>query len=346
MIALDQPNFATTGVGSVPFDDPNEVVDLIRDHFSIPYWPQLSAARPTEDMAIQYTEFLPLIRVDLAKRELRLDEEADRAQALAGFYEKVFAGDPAAFAISPEYGSGLHALLDVADDCPGEFLKGQVVGPFTLAAVIRDHEGRTAVGDLELVEALAQGLAMNAVWQTNAFAAHGKKTIVFFDEAYLSGFGSAFTPIAREDVVRVLSEAFALVRSQADTLIGIHCCGNTDWAMLIETGADIINLDSHGFGQSFLLYPEAVTEFYDRGGVVAWGAVPTLTYTGRETAPELWSILADQLSGLVKLGLPADRIARQALLTPACGTTTLSPEAARHIHQLTPQVAEMARDWA
>jgi len=57
-----RPHFAATGVGTVPFDDPNQALDLIWKSCSIPYWPQLSAARPAEDMDIQYTEGLPLIR--------------------------------------------------------------------------------------------------------------------------------------------------------------------------------------------------------------------------------------------------------------------------------------------
>ncbi|MBU0515437.1 MAG: hypothetical protein KJ621_11750, partial [Proteobacteria bacterium] len=150
-----RPHFAVTGVGSVPFDDPNEAVDLIREYCTIPYWPQLSAARPAEDMAIQYTEGLPLIKVDLNHRSLSVDKDVDRADALAGFYEKVFAGASEAFAISEEFGSGLYAFLRRLETDPPSmgWVKGQVVGPFTLASVLRHADGRNALSDPELLDA-------------------------------------------------------------------------------------------------------------------------------------------------------------------------------------------------
>jgi hypothetical protein len=356
-----RPHFAATGVGTVPFDDPNQALDLIWRSCSIPYWPQLSATRPAEDMDIQFTEGLPLIRVDLAKRELRLDEQADRAGALAEFYEKVLAGAADEFAISPEFGAGLQAFLRRLEiDPPASgWVKGQVVGPFTLASAVRDASGKAIVHDSELLEAAAQGLAMKAIWQVRKFAGLGLESIVFFDEPILSGFGSAFSALQRDQVIRVLSDMFEAVRAQVEVLIGVHCCGNTAWSMLVETGLDIINIDSHGYGQSLLLYPKALADLYARGGLVAWGAIPTLNYTGDETAAGLWDGLREILDGVAGQGVDQTQVSDQALITPACsliaahslitpacGMATRTGPAAEHIHRLLVEVADLARQWS
>ncbi len=356
-----RPHFAATGVGTVPFDDPNQALDLIWESCSIPYWPQLSAARPAEDMDIQYTEGLPLIGVDLANRELRLNEETDRANALAEFYEKIMAGAFEEFAVSPEYGAGLHAFISRLETDPpaSGWVKGQVVGPFTLASAVLDASGKAIVHDQEMLEAIAQGLAMKAVWQVKKFEDLGQKSIVFFDEPILSGFGSAFSTLDRGQVTQVLSDMFDAVRGQVDVEIGVHCCGNTDWSMLVETGLDIVNVDSHGYGQSLLLYPQALSKLYARGGLVAWGAIPTLNYTGEETSAGLWDRLHEILDGVAGQGVDQSKvsdqalitpacslIAAQSLITPACGMATRAQAAAERIHQLLSQVADLARQWS
>ncbi|MBU1740976.1 MAG: hypothetical protein KKC37_05470, partial [Proteobacteria bacterium] len=189
-------------------------------------------------------------------------------------------------------------------------------------------------------------------WQVRKFEEMGQRAIIFFDEPFLTGFGSAFTTLDRGEVIRVLSETFAAVRQHVEVKIGVHCCGNTDWSMLVETGLDIVNLDSHGFGQSLLLYPEALSDLYARGGLVAWGAIPTLNYTGEETAAGLWTMLKEHLSRLADSGPKQEVVARNSVLTPACsvitpacGMASCSAPAAGHIHRLCAEVAELAKAW-
>ena len=159
--------------------------------------------------------------------------------------------------------------------------------------------------------------------------------MIFFDEPALSGFGSAFTPISRERVLALLGASFEEARGRADMVIGVHCCGNTDWSLLVDAGADVLNLDSEGFGQHLLLYPESVNTLLERGGAVAWGAVPTAEYKGNETAEGLWAALHELLKAMEDKGVPHDLLASQALVTPACGMGTLTEDQARHILELT-----------
>ena len=82
------PRFRASGIGSVPFDRPEEILDLILERVpEIPFWPQLSRRSPWEDMVLQFSPGLPALKVDLEDRRVKVDPGADRAQALTAFYE-------------------------------------------------------------------------------------------------------------------------------------------------------------------------------------------------------------------------------------------------------------------
>ena len=61
--------------------------------------------------------------------------------------------------------------------------------------------------------------------------------------------------------------------------LGIHCCGNTDWSLLLNAPIDILSFDSYGYFESLRLYDRALAQYLARGGWLAWGLVPT----GRKT---------------------------------------------------------------
>jgi hypothetical protein len=99
--------------------------------------------------------------------------------------------------------------------------------------------------------------------------------------------------------------------------VGVHCCGNTDWSLLLRTRADIINFDAWGFFERFSLYPEAIRSFLSSGGVLAWGIVPTSEFTGQETVEGLMEKLEAGLGDLAKKGIPEKILHERCLLTPS-----------------------------
>jgi methionine synthase II (cobalamin-independent) len=283
-------------------------------------------------MTIQYGEGLPLLELREEKRCLVISEKADREADLIAFYERFFAGDTAAFAMSEERAPGLHAMVGLLSRQPaqdGRYIKGQTVGPVTFAASILNTDGRPALYDSELLEALSRGLAIKALWQIRALENSKRTPVIFLDEPSLSGFGSAFTPMQRQDVIDALQTVIGYLKEHARVLVGIHCCGNTDWAMLLEAGADIINFDAFGYMDTFLLYPNEIKAFLRRGGVLAWGIVPTLAFTGNERVEELTERLQVGIQALVRWGVEPAVLSERSMLTPACGMGTMDPAAAR-----------------
>ncbi len=282
-------------------------------------------------MNVQFSEGLPLLEIDPEKRSLVLSQSSNKETQLVSFYDHFLAEDVDYFAISREYASGLYTLLELLENGPQEkdrFIKGQCTGPVTFASGILGPDGKPVLHSMELLEAYTQGLAIKALWQTRKLAASGRKPILFLDEPSLSGFGSAFSSLERKEVIRILQTVIDYVKQHADLLVGIHCCGNTDWGMLLEAGPDIINFDAFSYLDYFLLYPNEITAFINRGGIIAWGMVPTAEFTGKETVATLLSILKKGVETLGSWGLSGETIAKCSILTPSCGMGTMSQEAA------------------
>jgi methionine synthase II (cobalamin-independent) len=339
--------FSATGIGSVPFLSTEQACNEIISHESlIPFWPQLVQKDPREDMILQYSPPLPCLQSDRVRKNLMVDPNCNRAETLLHFYEKFLAVDFSFFSLRPDFASGFFRLLELLPSLPEtvRYVKGQIVGPITLGLSVRLPSDRFLIHDPELMDTVIKGLALQAVYQVKKFEELNRSSIIFLDEPSLSGYGSAFTPLSKDEVLKILGETIQHIREQTGTLIGLHCCGNTDWSLLLSLDLDIINLDAFNFGHSFLLYPKEIKQFLEKGKTVAWGLVPTAGFTGKETTSGLLDRLAALFTILVGQGIDQDRLYAQSLLTPACGMGTLSEQSASQLLDLLAGVSLKARE--
>jgi len=337
-------HFLPTGIGSVPYLDVQATCRGILDRFpEVPFWPQFPKLSFLEGMIVQYSEGLPLLEPDERESGLRVSQK-DRASELTRFYEHFLADDTAYFAVSREYAQGLYAIIDLLSQTPGgEFVKGQSVGPVTFCTAIRDSDGKAVIHDAELSEALVKGLAIKALWQVRELSRLGRKPILFIDEPSLSGFGSAFSPIERDEVIRLLQEFIEYLRERCSVLIGIHCCGNTDWSMIVEAGPDIINFDAYTYLDTFVLYREQISRFIAGGGAIAWGIVPTGDQAGHASVQAMVERLREGLARLSGSDRSPEGIVRSSLLTPACGMGNMLDGAATETMDLLREVSRSLR---
>ncbi len=95
--------------------------------------------------------------------------------------------------------------------------------------------------------------------------------LIFFDEPGLAGFGSsAFITITPEDIKACLSEVFEAVHAEGG-LVGVHVCANTEWSVIFDSGTDIVSFDAYSYFDKFILYPEHIRTFFQRGGILCFG---------------------------------------------------------------------------
>ncbi len=328
-----------TMIGSLPHTDPDKAAALVARFLpDIPAWPQLPRRSFREGMVAQFSEGFPGIVA--GEEKVFVDTARDLDGPLEKLYAAYLANDATAYGISADYAAGLHRFLGL-DNLSPQAIKGQVTGPVTWGLAVSDESGKAIIYDEMLSDAAVKLLRLKAVWQEKALGRISKRSIMFLDEPAMASYGSSYVPLSRERVISLIDEVLGGISG----LRGIHCCGNTDWPVLLETGMDIISFDSYDYAQSLTLYPDEIRDFIIRGGAIAWGIVPTdEKRLAQETAASLKDRLEEAMAPFTRHGIPFDRLARQGLLTPSCGLGNLaSDDAAAHALELLAELSKKMR---
>ncbi len=303
-----------TMIGSMPHTDPAEACAPVSHYLKdIPAWPQLPKRSFLENMYAQYSQGFPGVVIEDDK--IFVDRSQDLDKPLEKLYAAYLDNDFDKYPISAEYAAGLHSFLSLTNLSPLA-VKGQITGPVTWGLSVTDDSRRAIIYDDVLGDAVAKLLRLKASWQEKALSQISKNTIIFVDEPYMSSFGSAFVSISREKVIELLEEVFGGIRG----LKGVHCCGNTDWSVLLETSTDIVSFDAYNYAQSLSLYPAEVKKFLDRKGTIAWGIVPNQEESlAKETVASLKDRLEEAMAPFTRKGIRFKQLIEQGLLTPSCG---------------------------
>jgi methionine synthase II (cobalamin-independent) len=222
-------------------------------------------------------------------------------------------------------------------------LKGQVVGPITLAGSLKLSTGITALYSEEFFDVIIKLISMKALWQFTKLSQYGLPVIIFADEPYLTSFGSAFMNISRERAISSLNEVYGAVQTHGG-LTGTHCCGNTDWAMLMDSKVDIVSFDAYEFMDKYLMYWREIKAFLDRGGYLAWGIVPTSSKVTSVSLNDMVKKLEEGIQFLAGKGLSKTLIKERSIITPSCGTGTLTIEEAERVMTLTHEVSAVMKN--
>ncbi|MDA8090680.1 MAG: hypothetical protein M0Z61_10765 [Nitrospiraceae bacterium] len=311
--------YLTTGIGSLPHEDAEAAVTLILGTFDIPFWPQLPRVSFREQMIPQYSEGLPFIRVDSQKKTTWVNRSG--SDELERFYETY--NENTRIAISENFAEGLHTFLRVTKGRKFKWLKGHVTGPLTFTLGLNDYQGKPVYYDEELREVYLMGLQAKARWQIDALKAKAEQVVIFIDEPIASALGStSYMSVAREEALRLL-KALAQTIKELGAIPGIHCCGRAEWPLLMESGAQILSFDAYDYGDTLAIYQAETEAFLKSGGILAWGIVPTTDAINSETEESLYALYMRRFEKLSSV-LPADLLRKNILLTPSCGTGSLS----------------------
>jgi len=315
-----------TMIGSMPHTDPAEACSLVARHLKdIPAWPQLPKRSVLENMYVQFSQGFPGVVVE--KDSIYIKRSQDLCKPLEQFYTAYLENDFDKYPITPEYAAGLYAFLNLENLSP-QAVKGQVTGPVTWGLTVTDQDKRAIIYDDVLGDAVAKLLKLKAGWLEKKLSKISRNTIIFIDEPYMSAFGSVGVMLSRERIAGLLEEVFSGISG----LKGVHCCGNTDWPVLLDTSTDILSFDAYNYAQSLSLYPVEVKKFLDRPGrkgAIAWGIVPTDEESlARESVASLKDRLEEAMAPFTRDGTPFKQLVVQGLLTPSCGLASLATDEA------------------
>lgn len=334
-------DFIPTGIGSVPYTDPKVACDAIRGQFpDMPFWPQLPRRTFLENMYVQYAERLPGAVIDESAKTIHIDS-AKAADGIEEVYAKYLENDLEYFRISDSRAMGLYSFLDMINGASGvEYAKGGVTGPVSFGLSVTDENKQSIIYHKDMFEVLTKLLVMKARWQIARIKEYCPKPVIFIDEPYLISIGSSYISVNVEEAVSRLEELSGAIK-EAGAISGIHCCGNTDWSMLLKLDIDILSFDAYSGAREFSLYSEEIKAFLGRGGTIAWGIVPSSDAIERETTASLVERFKQASEMLVAKGIPKDAIS--SLITPSCGLGSLDESRAKRILQTTREVSESLR---
>jgi methionine synthase II (cobalamin-independent) len=318
-----------TSIGSLPHTDPDAAATVVLErHPLLPAAPQLPARSAREGMIAQGAHGIPGVTV-VDDGSLRVNVEAVEA----GLAE----GVPIDGSMHPpEYG-GLLRFLERIEGRHAP-VKVQLTGPVTLGLALT----RAGVPSRAAFAVAAEAVQVRsrAVLDHVARHAPGAPVVVFLDEPSLAVVEHPGFPLPPHAVVDMLTAALASLHGAAAT--GVHCCGPTRWALVLEAGPDVLSLPVALAGG---LEPAALRAFLGGGGWVAWGAVPTDAPVSDDVT-FLWRRLLGVWSDLVRGGCPSLLLRERALVTPACGLAGHGSTQAERTLTLTAQLGARMRDQA
>jgi len=287
-------------------------------------------------MIIQFSEGFPGVVIEGNK--IHIEPSADFERALEQIHIDCEQDASREYGVSPEYAAGLHTFLSKAKG--SGVVKGQVTGPITWGLRVTDRDGLGILYDDTLSETVAKFLRLKASWQENILREIAPNTIIFVDEPYLVSLGSVFTPIPEEKVPVLLEEVLGGIKG----IKGLHCCGNTDWSVLLDTTVDILSFDAYNYASSLSTHSSKVKLFLERGGNIAWGIVPNEEETlAKESLSSLRDRLEEAMSPFTRDGVKFKQLVAQGLVTPSCGLEGLSPEAVSQALEFTAKLSEDLR---
>lgn len=325
-------------IGSLPYTDAEAACDVVSRYLKdFPAWPQLPRRSHLENMYIQFSEGFPGITVHNGKPIVQ--QNSHFHEELEQLYRDHDENNYAGYAVGKDHASGLHTLVNSGKSA-SMGLKGQCIGPVSWGLCVTDKEGRSILYNEDLGDALGKFLKMKASWQENLLRTVTRNAIIFIDEPYLSTLGSAFVAIPGDQVSCLLRE----VLGGLSCVKGVHCCGGTDWKLLLHLPMDILSFDTYNYADSLACYQTEVNDFIRRGGNIAWGIVPNnVESLGKETATSLLDRLGEAIAPYTRNGISFRQLLTSSLLTPSCGLDSLSYDAAQQTFEMLTGLSEMVK---
>ncbi len=293
----------------MPHTDVQQALDAAMS-LDIPFWPQLPNLNYYEDMYVQAAEHFPGIILDVEQKTLRFSIDAfieEFEETMAHF------DDPAYFDVSADYSVVYHRFLDL-DLADRPAIRGQLEGPVSFGFNILDQDDRPILFDDTVRPFMFEFMAKRINAQLNRLKTINPNPFMFIDEPGLQFIFSAMSGYGEQKAKTDLDEFLSMIESPK----GIHLCGNPDWDFLMGLDMDVLSFDIYTNAQIFAACAKSIQSFLDRGGILAWGIVPTGFETFEKENLNFLSFKLEAIwQALGKKGIELDQILENSLLSPA-----------------------------
>jgi len=306
---------SATGVGSYPGDDPDEALRIVLGELpELPHLPELPNRGPGADLTGRTAAILVELPVHL---------------------------QPSGWRFADRPGIDLRRALDylrwdldrLEERAPEGPVKLQVCGPWTLAASIELPAGERVLRDAgavrDLVDSLAEGVRTHVAEVRRRLPQ--AEILLQVDEPSLPAVLAGRVPTAsgfrtlRSVPAPVAQEGLRKVLEAADAFPIVHCCArDVPFPVLLGAGARGLSVEPSAIP---VRGDEVIGEAIEDGVAFFFGVAPgtdaRLPEPARSVRPvrELWR----------RLGFAPGGLAKQVVVTPACGLAGASPSYVRQV---------------
>jgi len=310
------PPCATTGIGSLPHTQLEMALQMALQ-LDIPFLPQLPQGNPSELMIAAALEGLPGASCD-AEGTATVDLGAWRAarEDFGVFIERALqADDLKPFEPSATSCRAFRPFLWEVEHRKLAFAKAQIAGPATVRWVATTSEGQSAAEVPELDRQIFRLLLAKSLALAKALRAAGATPILFIDEP---GLYSLDLRDPRHLVTLQELRMLVLALQRDGALVGLHCCGNTQWAALLDLGLDLLSLDVRLSLDAVLEDAPAFFRFLATGAGLSLGIIPT-NVAADYSLERLVDSVEASLRATLRTSPRFAEVLSRCLLTPACG---------------------------
>lgn len=324
MLHASLPSGATTSVGGLPHRDAAHAAAFALRHMDLPAIPSLPRRSPAEGAIAQAMVGMRGITVG---QYGAIAVDARQVDPLA----------PVVTDLQHDAFVGFRTFLEMARGHTG-WVSWRFVGPVTFGMALM----RAGVPMSEAFEVAVRGVRTRIQHLLDAVdaALPGCSQLVFLEEPDLADMMAPGFPLAPDTTIDLVSGALAAIEGSA--LAGLHVCGFADISSQLAAGPAVISLP---------VRPEVIDAagylltFMERGGYVAWGAVPT-NGPMSTSADRPWRQLSQLWCEFVQRGADPGLLRRQALITPECALGAHTPALAERVYRIAADVGRRVRDQA
>jgi hypothetical protein len=337
-----QPACLPLLLGSLPHRSASQALAVSRRYAgSLLAWPQLPQRSFREQSLHQAAAGFPGLVVDAVRGQIYVD----RAVAEHGMDQLGLAyltNDLTRAALSEEDTAGLAELVRQREGLRGVLaVKGQMLGPVSLAAQLTDEHQRPLIYDEMFFEALAHHLHLRAAWQSAQLAQLHPTTIFCLDEPFLDAVGLSFLPLDWEVARAQIDEVLAGVGGCR----GLYAGGAVDVNRALQLQIDMLIVDVYRYAGGLVAAGAALAEFLGRDGIIGLGLVPADEEAIlRETPEALVRRVEGLLASLEPHGIAPERLLKRAVIAPHDMLGRLTPEVAERGLQLLADTSRMLRE--
>jgi hypothetical protein len=329
-------------LGGLPHRNTAQALEISRRYAGqLLTWPQLPQRSFREQSFVQSAIGFPGLVIDATHSRVYVDR--GRAEREMDRLSLAYLQDRSTYAaLAPDDASGIEELMRQRDSVRGALaLKGQLLGPISLAAQLTDEHDKPLIYDDMLFDALVQHLRLRAEWQEAQLLELNDSTIICIEEPFLDTVGLPFVPLDWDRAREQIDQALEGVRGYK----GVCAGGAVNWSQVLQTSVDLVIADVYNHGAALVAAAPALATFLEHEGIVGLGIMPV----DEELVDQL---SADQLVGRIiafveqfePAGIAPERLLRQAVVSTSNTLSRLSLTATEHTLQLLAEVSKLLRE--